>query len=117
VGEGRQAGGENPRLDCVQGVDLDADMVQRNALLPAAILVLAGLIVDGEIILLVADMDDSAAVAGRALPADVPAEQILEQTGRAFGLADGEIHMLDEAGAHDLILSIRVMLAASTTSS
>ena len=81
------------------------------------ILVPAGLRIDGEIIGVVADMDDAAAVAGRALPADAPAEQILQQARRPFRLADGDVHMFDEAGAHDFILSIRVMLETATTSS
>src|SRR6476661_1063478 len=104
VGEGDEAGGEHALLDRVEIVDLDADMVEWRALRPAAIPVFAGLGIDGEIIGVVADMDDAAAVAGRALPADAPAEQVLQQSRRPLGLADGDVHMFDEAGAHDFVL-------------
>src|SRR5262249_39669392 len=126
MGEGDEPGRDHLLLDPVEIVDLDADMVEGRALRPVVILEPALPIplarrirqgVDGEIIGIVADMDDAAAVAGRALPADVPAEQVLQQFRRSLGLADGDVHMFDEAGAHALVLSIRVMLEASTTSS
>ena len=117
VGEGDEAGGDHPLLDRVEIVDLDADMVEWRALRPATVPVLAGLGIDGEIIGVVADMDDAAAVAGRALPADVPANKSSSNRADRSGWLTVMFTCSMKPVRMTNSFSIRVMLEASTTSS
>src|SRR3546814_1415817 len=58
--------------------------------------------VESQIGAIAADVDGRTAVAGGAAPAFVPAEDRRQQARGAFGVADGDIYMLDEGGPHDI---------------
>src|SRR5205814_1860807 len=45
-------------------------------------------------------MDGVAAIACRALPAHMPAEQSFHQPGGTLGVADGDVHVLDSRFGH-----------------
>ena len=66
---------------------------------------------------LAAEVDRAAAVARRAAPAFVPAEDCREDTGAAVGVADGQVHMFDEGVRHGLAFVIRVDAAGYESSS
>src|SRR5688572_27523667 len=76
-------------------------MVERAALGEGVGAVGLAVRVDGDVIVVAADVDGAAALLRRALPAHPPAEQAFHQRRRPFWIADRDIDMLDARDCHD----------------
>jgi hypothetical protein len=83
----------------VEIIDHQPDVVERHTLGEGLSHSFAGGI-DRQIVTVASDVDGPAAIDRRAAPAFVPAAQLLQQGGGAFGIADGDVGVFKKACGH-----------------